>query len=184
MSLQRVIFSHLLSFFSIATASSLWSPVEQPVGLVDLGYAQHIPTYVNTTRSGQRISIYQNIRFGNPPIGNLRFRKPNTALPVIEGIQDGRVPWGSRDCIATAPSYLPYPEINGTWGHEDCLFLDVYVPEGVNQGDQVPVLHFFFGSAYAFGSKETLFHPLGLFDHILEEGKFIFVVNNYRYSKL
>ena len=62
------------------------------------------------------------------------------------------------------------------------MFLDVYVPEGVKEGDDVPVLHFFVGSAYAFGSKDHWFNPMGLFEWMFEkyDGKFIFVANNYR----
>ncbi|KID80417.1 Carboxylesterase, type B, partial [Metarhizium brunneum ARSEF 3297] len=151
--------------------------------IVDLGYAQHIPTYHNTTISGHKVKIYKNIRFANAPTGNLRFRAPDTKLPKVHGVQDGKVPWASTACIASAPGYIPYPEINGTtWGREDCLFLDVYVPEGVNPGDDVPVLHNFFGSAYAFGSKDIMFSPMGLFDRMFRDhaDKFIFVSNNYR----
>jgi carboxylesterase type B len=153
-------------------------------GLVDLGYAKHVPSFTNTTDSGQNVTIYRDIRFGNPPIGNLRFRRPDTNLPRVEGIQDGRGPWRNRSCIATASQYVPFPGINGTtWGHEDCLFLDVYVPEGVKPGDKLPVLHMFFGSAYSFLDKESIefFNPLGLFAGDAEENKFIYVINNYRY---
>lgn len=155
-----------------------------PKNLVDLGYAKHIPTYINQTISGHNVIIYKNIRFANPPIGNRRFRGPNTELPHVNGIQDGKVPWESTSCISSAPAYIPYPEINGTtWGREDCLFLDVYVPDGVKPGDNVPVLHNFYGSAYAFGSKDIMFSAMGLFDRMFEDhaGKFIFVANNYRY---
>lgn len=169
----------------LATPSSraTGSNLPQPNALVDLGYAQHIPTIIDTTPSGQRVAIYKNIRFANPPTGNLRFRRPSTRLPTVSGIQDGKGAPGFRECISSAPWYVPFPEINGTtWGHEDCLFLDVYVPASVKPGDDVPVLHFFYGSAYAFGSKEFLFSPMGLFDqmNMINEGKFIFVVNNYR----
>lgn len=156
----------------------------QPSGLVDLGYAKHIPTFVNKTVSGHNVTIYKNIRFANAPTGNLRFRAPDTNLPTQPGIQDGHAPEFSNSCISSAPAFVPFPGINGTtWGVEDCLFLDVYVPDGVEPEDDVPVLHHFFGSAYAFGSKDSLeLSPMGLFDRMFEqhEGKFIFVVNNYR----
>ncbi|KAH8799813.1 putative lipase 2 [Xylogone sp. PMI_703] len=151
-----------------------------PEGLIDLGYAKHVPTYLKTTASGQKIAIYKNIRFANPPTGNLRFRLPNTDLPKVEGVQNGRVPEMSNNCISSMPAYAPYPPYNGTsWGQEDCLFLDVYIPDGLTPGEQLPVLHFFVGSAYAFGSKEMFFSPMGLFD-IMENKRFIFVANNYR----
>ncbi|KAF2185571.1 putative lipase 2 [Zopfia rhizophila CBS 207.26] len=150
-------------------------------GPIDLGYTKHIPTFVNTTLFGRRVSIYKNVRFTNPPTGDLRFQKPDTDLPNTQGIQDGHVPWGSADCITSAPAAIPFPDINGTaWGHEDCLFLDVYVPKGVQPGDQVPVLHYFIGTPYAFGSKEMFSNPMGLFDSASEESKTIFVVDNYR----
>ena len=81
---------------------------------------------------------------------------------------------------------MPFPLLSGkTWGSEDCLFLNVIVPEGVKEGDKVPVLHWVLGSAYVFGGKDWtgfgietsgLFNrPLGLPD------RFIIVTHNYRY---
>lgn len=169
----------------LALFNGVWScpgkRTDESEALIDLGYAKHIPTFVNTTSSGIRVAIYQNIRFANPPTGDLRFRKPNTNLPHTKEIQDGHVPWRGTDCMSSAPAYVPYPDINGTsWGHEDCLFLDIYVPEGVKPSDKVPVLHFIHGSAYAFGSKNMFFSPMGLFDRAAEDDKFILVANNYR----
>jgi hypothetical protein len=176
-----------LTLLSVLTRSALCNPTaarssQTDDGLVDLGYAKHVPTYINTTASGQRVAIYKNIRFANPPTGNLRFRAPDRNLPYVDGVQDGKV-LPDISCISSAPWFFPFPGFNGTtWGSEDCLFLDVYVPEGVRPGDDVPVLHNFHGSAYAFGNKETFFNPMGLFDlaHKQNGGKFIAVANNYR----
>lgn len=186
--------STLLTLLFILTVQASCDPDPDPTppGLIDLGYARHIPTSINTTASGLRVAIYNNIRFARSPTGNLRFRAPNTDLPHIDDIQDGTTspdgpggPGGPNDvsCISSAPWYIPFPGLNGTtWGQEDCLFLDVYVPEGVKPGDDVPVLHNFYGSAYAFGSKGTFFNPLGLFDagERFNGGRFIAVANNYR----
>lgn len=173
--------------FIYATADTFANPYglpcSEPKGLIDLGYAKHVPTSVNNTASGRKVSIYKNIRFANSPTGGLRFRHPDTHLPAEHETQDGNHPPMSLDCISSAPQSVPFPDLAGrTWGQEDCLFLDVYVPEGVEEGDDVPVLHFFVGSAYAFGSKDHWFSPMGLFEHMFEkyDGKFIFVANNYR----
>ena len=165
----------------ITFVSSSPPPFEH-LPVIDLDYAKHRPTYVEVTASGKKVLVYKNIRFGEPPIGNLRFRRPVPVRSKSPGILDGVFPKHMTECIASAPSYLPFPDINGTtFGHEDCLFLDVYVPEGVGCGDSVPVLHSFFGSAYAFGSKELFFNPIGLFDAIdTVQHNFIFVANNYR----
>lgn len=152
--------------------------------LIDLGYAKHVPTQVINTTCGHQVAVYRNIRFANPPTGNLRFRSPDTHLSPIPGIQDGHHD-GKLACISTVPWNFPFPDLAGTtFGQEDCLFLDVYVPEGVNPGDDVPVVHWFVGSAYAFGGKEYFADPAGLFERMFEThaGKFIFVANNYRYA--
>ncbi|KAL2106177.1 hypothetical protein VUR80DRAFT_7098 [Thermomyces stellatus] len=113
----------------------------------------------------------------------MRFHLPDTDLPVIDGIQDGDAPDLANDCISSAPASAPFPPYNGTtWGKEDCLFLDVYVPDNVRPGDDVPVLHWVVGSGYAFGSKDMFVHPLGLFDVMGADTKFIYVANNYRYT--
>jgi len=107
----------------------------------------HLPTYQNTTASNLTYATYANIRFAQPPTGQLRFRKPVTPPPQEKQIQDGKYSLGTTDCLITVPSYYPFPGVNGTsWGHEDCLFLDVKVPEGVRVGDNVPVVHWLYGS--------------------------------------
>src|SRR5690349_14659067 len=94
----------LVPFLSVgATARS------RPIGLVDLGYAKHIPTYVNTTASGREITVYKSIRFANSPTGDLRFRLPDTHLPKVKGIQDGKVPDMSNHCISSMPATTPFP---------------------------------------------------------------------------
>ncbi len=173
---------HFLAQY-IAAPTALHAFPAQDNGLVDLGYAKHIPIYINTTASGERVAIYKNIRFANAPTGYLRFRKPDTSLPIQDGLQNGKASMSDSTCISTAPWMVPFPGINGTtFGVEDCLFLDVYVPEEVKPGDYVPVLQWFTGSGYAFGGKEYFISPMGLFDRIKAAGlgKFIFVANNYR----
>ena len=171
------LFPAIFGLVLLAMAEATSSP-----DLIDLGYAKHVPTFVNETTSGRKIRIYKNIRFANPPTGYLRFRLPDTDLPVIDGIQDGDVPDLANDCVSSAPAAAPFPPYNGTtWGKEDCLFLDVYVPDDVQLGDDVPVLHWIVGSAYAFGSKDMFVHPMGLFNLVGKGTKFIYVANNYRY---
>jgi carboxylesterase type B len=52
----------------------------------------------------------------------------------------------STNCVQSIPPGLQIaPGIAGTtWGSEDCLFLDVKVPEGAH-GKSLPVLHWLYG---------------------------------------
>ncbi|KAF7585559.1 hypothetical protein BBP40_010651 [Aspergillus hancockii] len=149
---------------------------------INLDYATHTPTSINTTASGTKVALYNNIRFAQPPTGALRFRKPRTPPELQNGTQDGRDRLSTSDCVSTVHPLAPYPGINGTsWGQEDCLFLNVWVPEGVLPGDKVPVLHWLHGSAWAFGSKDLFGDAFGLMETIEDRGdRFIYVASNYR----
>jgi carboxylesterase type B len=179
--------THLFSFIvCIAAAYTELSREPEPkFPNIDLGYAVHAVTSINITASGLQIANYNNIRYAQPPTGKLRFRKPATPPPHAHGILNG-TEYISTDCVSSAPSEIPFPGINGTyWGSEDCLFLNVQVPEGVKEGDNLPVIHWIHGSAYAFGSKDNYYtrvDAFGLFDRASEVfgEKFIFVASNYR----
>lgn len=172
------------ALFATIYTFSRAAPTQQSA--IDLGYAKHVPTIQLKTDRGHLVNVYKNIRFAQPPTGELRFKLPQTPPPSADQIQDGNLPVEQTTCVSSVPPYAPFPGVNGTtFGHEDCLFLDVYVPEGVNSSDTVPVIHWLYGSAYAFGSKDTeLFNPIGLFDELLTDDlPFIFIASNYRYVK-
>lgn len=74
---------------------------------------------------------------------------------------------------------------------EDCLFLDVFVPEKIfhsahrhRSGGGAPVLVWIFGGGYAFGSKEYWGNPATLIKSSIDgndEGV-VFIAINYRVS--
>ena len=118
--------------------------------VIDLGYAKHAPSWTNQTNWGTTLLNYNNIRYAQPPLGDLRFRKPAVPPPGSAGISFGNLtvsndrflPPSSEpppsfpsswhtDCVSSATIGSPFPLLNGsTWGTEDCLFLNVVVPEG------------------------------------------------------
>lgn len=65
-----------------------------------------------------------------------------------------------------------------TIGTEDCLYLDVYVPASLKATDKAPVLQWFFGGGYMFGSKEMWGDPAELIKSADEP--MIYVASNYR----
>lgn len=150
------------------------------------GYAKHAPTRTNYTFSNIEYATYANIRFAQPPVGDLRFRKPQLPPPFNSSVQDGVAPWNSTNCINSIPPGVAVaPGVEGTaWGSEDCLFLDVKVPAGL-QGQKVPVLLWFYGGGYFFGSKEPWAgDPAGLFQRMEPDQKFVAVSANYRLGML
>ncbi|KAL5364872.1 carboxyl ester lipase [Aspergillus floccosus] len=176
----------VLMFFALSLLSTSTAALrDASFPDIDLGYAIHAPTFVNATSSGLQVASYNNIRFAQPPTGHLRFRAPLTPPPSAKAVIHGDE-YKSTECVNSVPRAAPFPGFNGTtWGQEDCLFLNVQVPEGVKEGDNLPVLHWLYGGAYAFGSKDnpalSWGYSMGLFNALKShDEKFIFVASNYR----
>jgi acetylcholinesterase len=122
--------------------------------MVDLGYERHQALTYNIT--GQYY-IFSNIRYAAPPIGELRFappQSPQTNRSVVQKGDEQRIcPQALPQWFSQAPTnafnYLYH--LNVTWQGasnnpspyetEDCLFLDVFVPQNVfdRNDTKVPV---------------------------------------------
>jgi carboxylesterase type B len=149
-----------------------------------------------------QIYTFQNIRFAQPPVGKLRFRKPEP-LTNIPGIQTGET---GNLCVQLVPSvginvlddfssepYGPFvnevvttfaSQINDVTqgGDEDCLFLDLYVPgKAIRDATiRLPVVNYIYGGAFLLGGMDPygVYNPTRLMS--LSEGNFIWVAGNYR----
>lgn len=152
-----------LSCSSVASGSNLTSPI------VDLAYAVHAPQ-ITTSPDSRTYYNFSNIRYAAPPTGSLRFQLPQDPVDNRSaGVQDGvygkicpqaYTPWQSA-ALVTAPP--------GEAESEDCLFLDVVVPEQVwNErcNTSRPVVVWIHGGGYQIGAKwgTPLTNPLGLLD--------------------
>ncbi|KAH7129028.1 acetylcholinesterase [Dactylonectria macrodidyma] len=176
--------------------------------VLDFGYALHRAADFNETGGYYNFS---NIRYAAPPLGDLRFRAP--VPPAIDRsvIQDGSEsrmcpqnypPWMAT--IGWVPEYLQsgtVPNATAVTGsptngsstpprdpsqNEDCLFLDVMVPQGIfekaGQGYGASVLVWIYGGGYAVGSKTSGYDPRSLLRRSQTKSSegVVFVALNYR----
>ena len=119
-----------------------------------------------------RYASFQGIRFAQPPIGALRFQAP---MPYHE--KEGTYDVGKESNVICPqnPSSVS--------GQEDCLFLNIYVPETVINDPQkmLPVMFWIYGGALVVGDyRYKNFGP----NQFMKNGEVILVAVNYRLGPL
>ncbi|OJD32155.1 carboxylesterase family protein [Diplodia corticola] len=173
----------LAAAFASAQNSSSSLPI------VDLGYQLQQASGFNETAAYYNFS---NIRYAAPPVADLRFRAPVSPVTDRSSVQDGselRIchqanPAWAAIAAEWLPGYLvagilPNVSATGTTATtgtanittlpgetEDCLFLDVVVPEKIferaGNASGAPVIVWIHGGGYTSGSKISYGDPAGL----------------------
>lgn len=169
----------------VCTNSDTAAPV------VDLDYALYAPQ-ITTSPDERTYYNFSNIRYAAPPVGPLRFQLPQDPVDNRSaGVQDGTygricpqsyTPWQNPKFVTAPPGELE---------SEDCLFLDVVVPDQIwNQrcNSSRPVVVWIHGGGFQIGAKwgGPLTNPLGLQDRSFDEDGegVVWVGFNYRVSPL
>ncbi|XP_014223177.1 venom carboxylesterase-6-like [Trichogramma pretiosum] len=152
-------------FLSVRADSDNAPIVETPLGSVK-GYRK-------ISQNGRSYSAFEGLPYALPPIGKLRFEPPQS-VKKWPGI-----------LLATSKSHpcLQYNHIPARMedspiaGSEDCLYLNVYVPQ-VERAGPLPVVVYIHGGAFQMGSG-NLYGAKYIMDKNV-----IFVTLNYRLGPL
>lgn len=137
-----------------------------PIINTQYGPVQGLEEFYKDTKS---VYTYKGIRYAAPPIGNLRFRQPQSPTPwthVFQATKHGS--W----CPQIDMNTLQYA------GSEDCLFLNIATPK--SKGSNFPVVVNFHGGGLHSGAGDI--EPLRA-DYVNENGV-IYVAPNYRLNIL
>ena len=95
------------------------------------------------------------IPYAKPPIGELRWRLPQPAVPW-EGIKQATLFAPSCVQFPNAIAGENAPESELVVGSEDCLTLNVFAPKGAIHSDQLkPVMFWIHGGSNVMGSAQT-----------------------------
>lgn len=170
--------SNLLVYFVITTLVMYFGPENimpsmgqsihnVPVINAPIGYMSGLRMY---SKSGRGIHAYKGIPYAVPPLEDLRFKRTNRLKGRgWEGVLKAtKTP---NQCVQVNPLGFPY----ATAGDEDCLYLNVYVPE-VESKKKLPVMVWFHGGGFTSGdSSDNMFSPGYLLDKDV-----ILVTVNYR----
>ncbi|XP_067937649.1 bile salt-activated lipase-like [Watersipora subatra] len=120
---------------------------------------------------GQTIDLFLGVRYAASPTGSRRFQKPSPPESwsgTIDAVS------ASNFCVQF--SFVKPGEL---MGDEDCLFMDITVPGGVDLANKKPVMMFIHGGGYRLGSKDVF---LGA--SLAKHGDVIVVTINYRLGAL
>lgn len=148
-----------------------------------------------------QIYIFRNVRFASQPprFGRASFPPSVPDNSIILNSTSGPSCYQVnitqlRNCTGgqlREGSPLVAPIADDDTQSEDCLFLDIYVPKSAlenNDAPLLPVVVWFYGGAYAAGSKRSvdLSTPLYSGQGILEASNYslIYVTGNYRLGAL
>ncbi|KAJ3990189.1 alpha/beta-hydrolase [Lentinula detonsa] len=144
------ILSLLCAVVSPAGAANNGAPV------IDLGYAQYQGAFDSTNN----LTNYLGIRYAEPPIGDLRWKAPQS--PAINNTVIQQVNTQPPPCFqapAGTASSNPYKlskrgvDVTGD-PTEDCLFLNVYFPGDVVPTVPLPTIVWIHGGGYLGGSAD------------------------------
>ncbi|TFK82847.1 alpha/beta-hydrolase [Polyporus arcularius HHB13444] len=139
------------------------------------------------------VTSFMGIPFAEPPLGDLRLRLPkpitsysgtiNATQPATQCIQ---LPLPIRtdlppELLQDMIAYLEVLESGaGLPQSEDCLTVNIQVPEGTLPGDKLPVIAFIFGGGFAIGSTAQMPGD-GIVQRSVAMGQpVIFAAMNYR----
>ncbi|AEW99792.1 carboxylesterase/lipase family protein [Streptantibioticus cattleyicolor] len=146
------------------------------------------------------VVVYRGVPFAQPPVGHLRFNSPQPPEPW-SGVRDARRPGSAsyqfnsanqadvervvKDIDPGVPGIMAWPSYtNATYRHnqaaEDCLYLDIWVPESAPRGS-LPVYVYYHGGANAVSSGSF---ALERGTNLAREGNMIVVRPNYRLGAL
>ncbi|MGV9709183.1 carboxylesterase/lipase family protein [Gordonia sp. NPDC003424] len=123
--------------------------------------------------SGNGVDVWKGIRYAEPPIGDLRWRRARPVKPHTDILDADR--FGAVSPQAQMPGFSLGVDVALD---EDCLFLNVWTPLGASTGSRPrPVMVWIHGGAYILGSGSQ---PLYDATRLVVDGDVVVVTINYR----
>lgn len=123
---------------------------------------------------GRIVKQYLGIPFAKPPVGDLRFKKPQPVERWTKTLVADKMP----------PACIQYIEYPFPWydfqdgKSEDCLYLNIWAPKTLFPlNAKMPVIFWIFGGGFTVGSNRK---PIYNGRALAADGKVVVVTINYR----
>ncbi|XP_023350801.1 pyrethroid hydrolase Ces2e-like isoform X2 [Sarcophilus harrisii] len=117
-------------------------------------YGEIRGTHINIKRFDKGVNVFLGIPFARPPTGALRFSPPQPPEPWSEVREATSYPSMCLQDITNLESLRKFLNINFsiTATSEDCLYLNIYVPDHAKEGARLPVMVWVHGGCLLSGS--------------------------------
>ncbi|KAF7364315.1 Alpha/beta-hydrolase [Mycena sanguinolenta] len=143
-------------------------------------------SYIGARDTANVVDTFFGIRFASPPA---RFTPAAPVSNAPNGLQSALAfgddcPQFPGTAILAVAGIPAGPPLRGANQSEDCLFLNVWRPEGTSAGDKLPILIYIHGGGYFAGSGSE-WNGTSLVQRSVATGKpIIFMTFNYRVGTL
>jgi carboxylesterase type B len=156
-------FLPLITVICFVNAWTNSADVDPPIASIDCGQLRG----KEITTSRGKCDAYLGVPFAAPPIGDLRFEKPQSPTCWED----------TRDATDFGPICVQDGS-NGTdpkTESEDCLYLNVFVPKRKDSHAKYPVMVFIHGGRFTFGSAKE-FGVDGICENLASRGVIIVTI--------
>lgn len=120
------------------------------------------------------VTRFFNIPYAAPPVGSLRFMPPQKVQNMTaQGVLDSRTP--GHSCMVNTRELLNFYSNPS----EDCLNLNIFMPNAAKMGGNLPVLVYVYGGRFT-GGNGVMPYSRGARNIIRMHPNFIVVTINYR----
>ncbi|VDN51634.1 unnamed protein product [Dracunculus medinensis] len=131
--------------------------------------------------NGRLVTEFLGIPFAEPPVGELRFRKPKPKAPWRKLFNATTLP---NSCVQSLDSYFGDFDGATMWNSnvpssEDCLYLNIFIPGKIDPAAKLPVLLWVYGGGFWSGCATLEIYDGKIF---ASEENVIIVSMNYRVS--
>jgi len=166
-----------VAFMVSATVVAACQPVDDPqkeTGMDDVGGSVTVATSLGQIRGVREVGVlhFRGVRYGEPPVGDLRFLAPLASGPWAETLDATAFP---NRCVQPDNGVPGAPPDTPT--SEDCLFLNIVTPSVT--GARRPVLFWIHGGGFANGSANGYDGSV-----LAAQGDVVVVAINYRLGLL
>ncbi len=150
-------------------------------------FAQNNPLLINTTegpvegfKSKLNTYSWHGIPFAQAPLGELRWRAPQTPLKrelTLKATDNSHMCVQKGGLLSTMNPF----KWNKAVGSEDCLYLNITAPADITEGEKLPVMFWIHGGGNSVGYKGNRAYTG---EHLSANGRVVVISVNYRLGPL